>query len=168
MTLGVHFVYTFEGCISFRKYCSVPKLNTLGVMWYLHLYIDRCIPQGERIACVWPFSITPSQGQPHSIFRGLISISGQWMLSWEELLMAEHSPHITMQCFAVLYSLLFYLYTFVMLNCLLCVCVCVCVCVCGCLCVCVWNSNDSKGRFSFYASIMNNKVLLCLYNNILM
>ena len=45
--------------------------------------------------------------------------------------MAEHSPHITMQCFAVLYSLLFWLYTFVMLNCLIVFCVGVCVCVGG-------------------------------------
>ena len=92
MTLGVHLVYTFEGFISFRKYCSVPKLNTRGghvvyafIHWQMHstgwgdclcvtiytltdafhrvrglpvcdhLYTDRCIPQGEGIACVWPF-----------------------------------------------------------------------------------------------------------------
>ena len=30
---------------------------------------------------------------------------------------------------------------------------------------CCWNSSDSKGTFSFYAFIMNNKVLLYLYHD---
>ena len=52
-------------------------------------------------------------------------------------------------CFTTFHSILFYLYTFtfVLLKCII-------------VFFCVWNSSDPKGKFSFDAFIMNNKVLL--------
>ena len=35
--------------------------------------------------------------QPHAVFRGFITISDAWMLSYKELIIAEGSPRITMQ-----------------------------------------------------------------------
>ena len=57
--------------------------------------------------------------------------------------------------FTTFYSVLFYLctLTFVMLN-------------CETALLPGWNPSDSKGKFSFYAFIMNNKVLLYLYSQV--
>ena len=65
--------------------------------------IDKCIPLGERIACVTGYFsrsssslfLLPPNGQPHTVFEGFISLSGEWMLLWKELIIAEYSPHIT-------------------------------------------------------------------------
>ena len=37
-------------------------------------------------------------GQPPTVFRGLISISGGWVLLCKGLMAAEGSPHITVLC----------------------------------------------------------------------
>ena len=36
---------------------------------------------------MWPVCVTPTHGQPHTIFRGYISISGGWMLLCKEFFM---------------------------------------------------------------------------------
>ena len=43
------------------------------------------------------FSLRRHKEQPHAVFGGFTSISGAWMLICKELIMAEDSPHITMQ-----------------------------------------------------------------------
>ena len=56
-------------------------------------------------------------------------------------------------CFTTLYSLFEFiciLFTFVVLNCLI-------------VHFYWWNSSDPKGKFSFYAFIINNKVLLFVF-----
>ena len=40
-------------------------------------------------------------GHPHAVFWGSISISVGWMLSRKELIMAEESPRINMQCITI-------------------------------------------------------------------
>ena len=63
----------------------------------MQLYIDKCIPLGEKIACV-AVVINLLCGQPHAIFGGCFSISGGWMLLRRELIMAEDSPHSLPWC----------------------------------------------------------------------
>ena len=46
------------------------------------------------------YFITPPHWQPQAVFRGFSSISGGWMLLCKELIMAEESPHMSMQCIA--------------------------------------------------------------------
>ena len=41
--------------------------------------------------------LVPSHGQSHTIFQGFISISGGWKGSCKELIVAEDSPHVTVQ-----------------------------------------------------------------------
>ena len=36
---------------------------------------------------MWPVCVTSPHGQPHTIFRGFISVSGGWMLLCKELFM---------------------------------------------------------------------------------
>ena len=36
---------------------------------------------------MWPVCVTSPHGQPHTIFRGFISVSGGWMLLCKELSM---------------------------------------------------------------------------------
>ena len=60
------------------------------------LNVDKRIPQGERIACVAVFT-TPSHGQPHTVFRGFISLSGGRILLRKEI-MAKNSAHVNIQC----------------------------------------------------------------------
>ena len=74
--------FVVKGCSS---WCRVPLLSTLRVTWNMQLYTDKCIPQGERIACMASV-ITPPQGQPHNIFD---PISGRWSLPREEPITAE-------------------------------------------------------------------------------
>lgn len=63
--------------------CIVPQLNTLrgqspGIRSFSH--IDKCILQGERIARVTILVVTLPHGQPHAVFRGIVSVAGAWML----------------------------------------------------------------------------------------
>ena len=48
--------------------------------------------------------ITPPHGQPHTVFGGFISVSRVRMLLCKEPIMAEDSPHITMQCVTTFFS----------------------------------------------------------------
>ena len=58
-------------------------MNTVGITVFLLLLLllqlctDKCIPQGERVACVAVFR-HPPLGQPHAIFRGLLSITASY------------------------------------------------------------------------------------------
>ena len=47
---------------------------------------------------VWLFFITLPPVQLYAIFRGFISISGEWVLLCKELITAEDSSYITIQC----------------------------------------------------------------------
>ena len=55
--------------------CSISQLNTVEFIWYMPLYIDKCISWGARIVYgdifFPPPFITPAHGQPHAIFREL-------------------------------------------------------------------------------------------------
>ena len=44
------------------------------------------------------FIFTLPHGQPHAVFGGFVSISLGWMLLGKELIMAEESPSIAVQC----------------------------------------------------------------------
>ena len=61
----------------------------------MQLYIDKCIPQGETVACVALF-ISPPLGQPHAIFGGVIATSGGcWYarsLSWLKIIPPTPNP----------------------------------------------------------------------------
>ena len=67
--------------VSTRESCSTKVI----CYYYYHCMCDPCF-------------VTQPLGQPHTIFR-VFPFSGKWMLSYEELIMAEGSPPslITMQ-----------------------------------------------------------------------
>ena len=73
--------------------CSASRLNTGGSAGIWSCVLTNAFPR-VRGLLVSPFFITPTHGQPHTIFGGFISISGGWM----ELIVSEDSPHITVQC----------------------------------------------------------------------
>ena len=60
----------------------------------MQLYVDRCIRQGERVACV-TVSITLPHEKPHAVFGGFNSrLWRVWILLCKELITAEGSaPH---------------------------------------------------------------------------
>ena len=85
---------------SWMTFCSIPQLNTLGVILYMPLGIVRWQMHSigwEDCICDCCVMRTPPQGQPHSIFRGFLCISGGWTLLGKELIVAEDSPHVTVQ-----------------------------------------------------------------------
>lgn len=84
------------------------------------IYIDKCISDFERVVCdgflfvifivklificfICIFFITLPHRQPRAIFGGFVRLSGERMLLREELIVAEDSPHITMQRITTFY-----------------------------------------------------------------
>ena len=56
-----------------------------------------------RRLCVRPFfndlfCITPPHRRTHATFGGFVSVCGGWMVLCRGLVMAEDSPHVTVQC----------------------------------------------------------------------
>lgn len=61
----------------------------------MQLYIGKCIPEGETIACdlFLCLSFTPPHGQPRAVVGGFISNSGGWVLLCRKPIMAKKSSH---------------------------------------------------------------------------
>ena len=72
-------------CSSATKYMYIYAT----VHWQVH-----CIGW-EDCVCILLFYYLP-HGQLHAVFRGLISISGGWVLLCKELIVADDDPHMTM------------------------------------------------------------------------
>ena len=81
------------GC--FTSFCSV--LYSLGVTQYLQLYTDKVIPQGERTAHATIFDYSATWAATCHLWRTQFH-SEERMLLCRDLIMAEDSPHRTMQC----------------------------------------------------------------------
>ena len=77
--------------------CSVPSDEHSDIIPDMQLYIDNHIPSGKTTAWITFAFTTPTHGQPHTTFGGILSISGGWMLLCKEFILAEDSPNITTQ-----------------------------------------------------------------------
>ena len=79
------------------------RLTSKCIMWHhLRFPLLACVThmtfQAVRSGGLWPFNfITLPHGQPHAIFRGFTPISEGWMQLCKEFVVAEDSPHRTMQ-----------------------------------------------------------------------
>ena len=71
----------------------------------MQLYIGKCIPEGETVACdlFLCLSFTPPHGQPRAVVGGFISSSGGWILLCRKSIMAEKSSHNCVQRVATFY-----------------------------------------------------------------
>ena len=79
--------------------CSpAEQLGSLSI----HYCIDAFFSQGDRTACETVFLLTLPHVQPHAVFRGFTSLSAEWPLLCKEIILAENSPHITMECITTL------------------------------------------------------------------
>ena len=79
---------------------SDARSVTQGVTRYTQFYIDRGIPQTERVSVLDRFFIifiSPPDGQPHALPGGPVSISGERMLTCETLVLTEDGPRGTIQ-----------------------------------------------------------------------
>ena len=90
-----------HGWSEFHKHWALPlepfPAEPPGDACYLQLRADIRTPLGEE-GCLTIF-ITPSPGQPHTIFRGFTTVSGGWMLLCEECIRdCKDRAHTTMQC----------------------------------------------------------------------
>ena len=89
---------------------DVPQVNTLGLTRYIPPNRNKCIPQGERIACVAVCFTTQPHEQPHTVFGGFTSHFWRMdsvktrSLSWLEILPTK--PCSTKQRFNMAWVLL--------------------------------------------------------------
>lgn len=92
--------------------CCVPRLNNVGVTRYVQFTLTNAFPTLRGwcvtvlflfcfslifICFICIFFVTLPHRQPRAIFGGFVRLSGERMLLREELIVAEDSPHITMQ-----------------------------------------------------------------------
>ena len=82
--------------------CSTPQLNTEGhpVGAPTPIYV-----QVHTLHRMRPFSITPPCRQPHSDFRGFVSVSGEGGLLCKCKISAGHSKAKSLFCFFCLFLL---------------------------------------------------------------
>ena len=89
--------------------CSSTMTNALHMVRWLCVCVCVCLCMCTCVCVcvcvctrvcvcvsVWPFFISPSHGQQHTIFR-VPSMSGGWMLLRKVFITAEDRPHMTMQ-----------------------------------------------------------------------
>lgn len=80
--------------------CKIPTRNQTTGKKNLKDYVSDCLKKEKKLfKKKRRKQITPPHGQPCTIFKGWVSISGGWILLSKELIniMAEDSPYITMQ-----------------------------------------------------------------------
>ena len=82
--------------------------------WQMHSYFERvvffcfCLKNKKQkklifICFICIFFITLLHRQPRAIFGGFVRLSGEMMLLHKEFIVAEDSPHITMQRITTFY-----------------------------------------------------------------